>query len=135
MTRRSARQRSPRKRTALRREITRNADLLQFLRLMAAASPELSSIAFMCDSGVETSGLDCEIVVRTEASRHFECRAQHVEARGGALFDLPLAEAHIVRLPLVPTRRLARERKPPGHRVRRFASSVVTSIGRAASGP
>ena len=133
MTRRTARQRSPRKRSTLRRDFASHGDLLQLLRLLALASPELAGLAFMCHGGVETSILDRELVVRADARRHSESRVQR-ESRGGVLSSLPSAEAHIVRLPLVPTLRLERERQALGHRVRRFASSVAASIGRAVSG-
>jgi hypothetical protein len=108
MTRRDTRKRSSGQRRALRAEFARRVEVLHFLRLFAGASPELAGFAFMCDGAVETNRSDRELVVRTDAAP----RTQHLESAGRALFDLPAAEAHIVRLPLVPTRPLAREREP-----------------------
>jgi len=135
VTRHSARQRLPRTRATLRREVASRADVLQLLRLLALASPELAGFAFMCDGGVETNSLESEPVAGADACRDSESSAHRAESRGEALCRLPSAEAHIVRLPLVPTQQLERKRWALSHRVRSLASSVVSSIRRGTSGP
>jgi hypothetical protein len=90
----------------LRNELTRSADLLQFLRLMAGASPELAGFAFMCDGGIETTPSE------RAPALHFEACAPRRQASGRTLLDLPSARAHLVRLPLAPARPAASEDTP-----------------------
>ena len=97
------------RRRALRKELARHADLLQVLRLMAAASPELASMAFTFDhDAVDMSRRTCDLVRFTDIPSRADVTARRGTSAGGAMIALPSAEAYVVRLPLRPLRSLRR---------------------------
>jgi hypothetical protein len=111
------------KRRKRRKELTKNADSLQVLRLMAAASPELAGVWFLCDEGVARSRPSCR-------EAHPSNPKKPLDHSRRSLFAIPETEAVVIRLPLRPTRVLSRAREPFSQRVQAFVRDAVAALGR-----
>ncbi len=115
---------------ALRRDFARHVDLVQMLRLMAAASPEFASVAFACEAS--------DFGAHRRPTSHRPSPTDPKPARGANVdsssrpcdpspIALPDLEASVVRLPLRPTCAPPHEASGTAKSLRRLIFRIVGS--------